>query len=459
MAATATRLGARYRTAAAGAVIALLLACGITLLVLDREVDRHMSVALATQRIHIEKVSAIRNAARSTYVLILERWLRPLPERAARERGIELAVNAVRSALDDFAGSPALNDEEGAARNHLVTAVSLWSNRVHQAVIAADGPSATSELRALLDEIDETGAKVVDIDSRAGTWTDGRVSELHTRQAWVQTVFGGGAAGLLAVALAWWNGKARAERDFRRSEEARAELERVEKMRTQFFANTSHELRTPLVAIRSCTALLADASDVKDARDLALRIDREAAELLGQIDNILDAAKLARGGIEVLLGDVDVAQVIRRCVQRCTPLVGSKPLEIRVDLAPELPAAWSDSVKLAHVITNLLANAIKFTEKGHVAVRAHARDREHIVLEVEDTGVGIPTEALSRIWNPFEQADATVSRRFGGTGLGLSIVRGLLDRIGGEVTVESAVGQGTTFLVALPTAQAGGNHA
>jgi signal transduction histidine kinase len=163
--------------------------------------------------------------------------------------------------------------------------------------------------------------------------------------------------------------------------------------------------------------------------------------------------------MEVLLGDVDVAQVIRRCVQRCTPLVGSKPLEIRVDLPAELPPAWSDPVKLAHVITNLLANAIKFTEKGHVAVRAHTRDREHIVLEVEDTGVGIPTEALSRIWNPFEQADATVSRRFGGTGLGLSIVRGLLDRIGGEVTVESAVGQGTTFLVALPTAEAGGNHA
>jgi signal transduction histidine kinase len=439
-------------------VVAILLACGVVLLGIDREVDAQMSVALANQRIHIEKVSAIRNSARSTHVLILERWLRPLPERGARERAIERAVDAVRLGLEGFAASPALSDEEGGARNQLVTAVAMWSNRVHQAVIAADGPSATGELRALLDAIDETAASVVDIDSRSGIWTDARVSALHARQAWIQTAFGGSAAGILALAFAWWNGKARAERDFQRSEHARAELERVEKIRTQFFANTSHELRTPLVAIRGCTALLAEASDVGDARDLGVRIDREAAELLGHIDNILDAAKLARGGVEVLLADVDVAQVVRRCVQRCAPLVASKPVEIRVDVAAELPPVRSDSVKLGHVITNLIANAIKFTDEGYVAVRARARDQAQIVLEVQDTGVGIPTEALSRIWNPFEQADATVSRRFGGTGLGLAIVRGLLDSMGGEVTVESTVGRGTTFSVALPTAEAGGNR-
>jgi signal transduction histidine kinase len=458
MNAVPTSFGARYRAIAVGVIVTVALAGGIVLVGIDREVDAQMSVALANQRIHIEKVSAIRNSARSTYVLILERWLRPLPERAARELAIEGAVEAVRHSLEDFAASPALSDDEGAARNRLVTSLAMWSNRVHQAVIAADGPSATSELRALLDAIDETAAAVVDIDSHAGTWTDGRVSALHVRQAWIQTAFGGCAAGILAFAVAWWNGKARAERDFLRSEQAREELQRAEEVRTQFFANTSHELRTPLVAIRGCTALLAETSDVSDARGLAVQIDREAAELLGHIDNILDAAKLARGGVQVQLADVDVAQVVRRCVQRCAPLVASKPVEIRVDVASELPTAWSDSVKLGHVVTNLLANAIKFTDQGYVAVRARAGDPTRVVLEVQDTGVGIPTEALSRIWNPFEQADASVSRRFGGTGLGLAIVRGLLDLMGGEITVESAVGKGTMFAVSLPTAAAGGGN-
>jgi signal transduction histidine kinase len=444
---------ARYGAAGAAVVVAALLLCGVVLLKIDREVDAQMADALANQRIHIEKVAGILKSSSRTYVLILERWLRPLPERGARELAIEQAVGTIRHATEDFASLPALSDEEAGARNRLVTAVAMWSNRVHQAIIASDGPNATGELRALLDDIDQATAAVLDIDSRAGASTDARVSALHARQGWAQIAFGAMATGILFLAVAWWYGKTKAESGFRRSEQACAELERVEKLRSQFFANTSHELRTPLVAIRGFTALLADAPDV-EARDLGLRIDREAADLLGQIDNILDAAKLARGGMEVILGDVDVGEVVRRCVQRCTPLVAAKPLELRVDLAAEMPPARSDPVKLAHVLTNLVANAIKFTSEGHVAIRASVPDgARRVVIEVEDTGVGIPEEALGRIWNPFEQADATVSRRFGGTGLGLSIVRGLLDKMGGEVSVTSTVGKGTTFAVALPVAR------
>jgi signal transduction histidine kinase len=445
---------ARYGAAGAAVVVAAMLLCGLVLIAIDREVDAQMADALANQRIHIEKSAGILKAASRTYVLILERWLRPLPERGARELAIEQAVGTIRHATEEFSTLPALNDEEATARNQLVTAVAMWSNRVHRAIIASDGPNATGELRSMLDGIDEASATVIDIDSRAGTSTDKRVSALHSRQAWAQGIFGSMATGILLLAVAWWNGKTKAERGFQRAEQARAELERVEKMRSQFFANTSHELRTPLVAIRGFTALLVDASEVTDARDLGIRIDREAADLLGQIDNILDAAKLARGGMEVILGDVDVAEVVRRCIQRCTPLVAAKPLLLSVEVASELPAARSDPVKLGHVLTNLVANAIKFTSEGHVAVRARApAGAERVVIEVEDTGVGIPEEALGRIWNPFEQADATVSRRFGGTGLGLSIVRGLLDKMGGEVTVTSTVGKGTTFAVALPVAR------
>jgi signal transduction histidine kinase len=126
---------------------------------------------------------------------------------------------------------------------------------------------------------------------------------------------------------------------------------------------------------------------------------------------------------------------------------------------PELPRLQSDAVKLQHVLTNLVANAIKFTESGRVSIRARSLEGSRIALEVEDTGIGIPAEAIERIWNPFEQADPGVARRFGGTGLGLSIVRGLVDRLGGKVSVESAVGRGTTFSVVFPTTFSGAQNA
>jgi signal transduction histidine kinase len=450
----------RYRVVAVWVAAAALLACGVVLLGVDREIDAQMSDALVNQRIHIEKVTAIRRSARSAYVLLLERWLRPLPERGARERAVEQAVDSIRDQIDSFAATSPIGPDEAQARTHLITAVAMWSNRVQQSVVASDGPAATAELRALLDAIDVTSDRVQAIDSTAGASTDARVARLHARQASIQLAFVGVAIGILALALAWWRGKQRAERRFRASERARTEQEHGEKLRTQFFANTSHELRTPLVAIRGFAALISDRPDPGgQVREAALKIDREAADLLGQIDNILDAAKLARGAVDLQVGDVDVGGLIRRCVQRCTPLLTGKSLELDVEMTPGLPHVQSDAVKLQHVLTNLVANAIKFTDKGRVTIRARASDSGRLVLEVEDTGIGIADHALSRIWNPFEQADVGISRKFGGTGLGLSIVRALTDRLGGEVTVDSTVGKGTTFRVALPATPPGGAHA
>jgi|SRR5580658_8916443 signal transduction histidine kinase len=439
---------------------ALLFVSCVVLLGVDRELDGQMSVALTNQRVHIQKVTAIRRSARSAYVLLLERWLRPLPERGAQERAVEQAVNAIRQQTDDFASGAALSAAEGEARNLLVRAVAMWSNRVHQAVVAADGPPAMADLRELLDEIDLQTDRVEAIDSSEGKSTDARVAVLHARQASIQAGFVVVAAAILVLALVWWRGKLTAERRFQVSERARAAQEHAEQLRTQFFANTSHELRTPLVAIRGFAAVIADTPDIAPpVRDATLRIDREAADLLGQIDNILDAAKLARGAIDVLIGDVDVEKVVRRCVQRCTPLVAAKVIALEVDVPPELPRLQSDAVKLQHVLTNLVANAIKFTESGRVSIRARSLEGSRIALEVEDTGIGIPAEAIERIWNPFEQADPGVARRFGGTGLGLSIVRGLVDRLGGKVSVESAVGRGTTFSVVFPTTFSGAQNA
>ena len=170
---------------------------------------------------------------------------------------------------------------------------------------------------------------------------------------------------------------------------------------------------------------------------------------------MLHAAKIGHGPIDVEIAEVDIARVVRRCVQRCAPLTSSNAVDLSVDVPESLPRVSSDAVKLHHVFTNLLVNAIKFTPNGKVVIRARRRDAERLQVEVEDSGIGIAAVALERIWNPFEQADPSVSRRFGGTGLGLSIVRAFVDRLGGEISVESTLGKGTTFTVALPIAQGG----
>src|SRR5580692_3842483 len=116
---------------------ALLFVSCVVLLGVDRELDGQMSVALVNQRIHIEKVTAIRRSARSAYVLLLERWLRPLPERGARERAVEQAVDSIRDQIDSFAATSPIGPDEAQARTHLITAVAMWSNRVQQSVVAS----------------------------------------------------------------------------------------------------------------------------------------------------------------------------------------------------------------------------------------------------------------------------------------------------------------------------------
>ncbi len=125
-------------------------------------------------------------------------------------------------------------------------------------------------------------------------------------------------------------------------------------------------------------------------------------------------------------------------------------MKIVIEVAETLPTIVADTVKLHQVVTNLIANAIKFTESGTVSVSATRRDDQQVTIEVRDTGIGIPEAALARIWHPFEQADDTISSRFGGTGLGLSLVKALVALHGGEVGVNSKPGEGTCFWIRLP---------
>ena len=255
------------------------------------------------------------------------------------------------------------------------------------------------------------------------------------------------------------------------------EISRHRDREARFFASISHELRTPVAAIRGLAATLvtSDAPPVSvDPEGLSpsvvgQRIDREAADLLSIINNLLDFTKMRSGKLELLFEDVAVEQVIRRAMTRCGPLIGPKQVKLKADVPPGLTARC-DFVKTTQVLMNLVANAIKFTKEGTVTVRARdglSASLEHanaalsvagdeaasgrfVEFQVEDTGCGISNDALGKIWEPFQQADAGVSLKYGGTGLGLSIVRGLVEQMGGSVGVRSRVGVGSVFRFTLP---------
>jgi signal transduction histidine kinase len=423
-----------------------LLVAGLVLVRVNAALSREMSVALANERIHIEKMTAVRRDARQTQVELLERWLAPVAERAERQRTIERRVAGVRKAIDEFAALRRLSVAEDAATNRFIVAVAIWSNRVYQAMIAADGPAAMGELRECLDAIDSASNDVLAIESLAGSSSDERVVVLHRTQGIVQAAFVAIAAGILAIAFAWW-------RRYLSSERERAENERLARLRAQFFANVSHELRTPLIAIRGFAATVEENESAdSEVRDAGRQIDREAHDLLDVITNILDASKLEAGKVELRLEDVPLGPIVSRCVQRCQGLIVGKPVSLEVEVPSDLPRLRVDVVKMQQVFTNLLANAIKFTDQGYVRVRARDAGQEGIAVEVEDTGVGIRDEAIDRIWKPFEQDIRRSSRRPTGTGLGLPIVRSIVELHGGKIAIKSKLGIGTCVTFTLPRA-------
>ncbi|MEM9073390.1 MAG: ATP-binding protein [Myxococcota bacterium] len=224
------------------------------------------------------------------------------------------------------------------------------------------------------------------------------------------------------------------------------EREQRSRLRAQLFANLSHELRTPLVSILTHVPLI-ETSSVRSKQELQ-NIHEEARELLGMINNILDFAKLEHGEMPVSIENVEVARVVSKTVRRCVHYVGERNVEVEasVDEALTFP---TDSVKLQQILTNLVSNALKFTESGTVRIMSAIENGKLCVI-VSDTGPGIAQRDLRTLFEPFRQADETIARRHGGTGLGLSIVHALVTLLDGTIRVESSEGEGTTFRVLLP---------
>ena len=238
-------------------------------------------------------------------------------------------------------------------------------------------------------------------------------------------------------------------------EERARDLERASAYKSQFLANMSHELRTPLNSSLILAKLLADNAqgnlDEEQVR-FAQTIYHAGNDLLALINDILDISKVEAGKLELAPEDVVLQAMIDHLAAAFAPLAQEKQLEFLVDLLPGLPEKiYTDRQRLEQILKNLLSNAVKFTDRGKVILRVSPGEGGLLRFAVIDTGVGVRAEQQGTIFDAFQQADGTASRRFGGTGLGLSISRDLARLLGGEVEVSSVEGQGSTFTLLLPT--------
>jgi signal transduction histidine kinase len=246
--------------------------------------------------------------------------------------------------------------------------------------------------------------------------------------------------------------RAHAEHARSEAEAARAEAERANNSKTDFLAVMSHELRTPLTAIMGYEELLSDGitGPVTELQRQQLgRINASARHLLGLIDEILTFARVDIGRERVRWESMSVNHTLSDAAALVEPMATAKNLKLVVKLLNEDQSIQTDGTKLRQMLVNLLSNGIKFTEKGEVVLGCAVSDS---VLEVSiaDTGVGIAAENIEYVFEPFWQAEQTATRKTGGTGLGLSVTRKLARLLGGDVTVASRIGAGTTFQLTLP---------
>ena len=228
----------------------------------------------------------------------------------------------------------------------------------------------------------------------------------------------------------------------------------ADNVKSTFVANMSHEIRTPLNSVLALSQLLRDGVAgplTVDQRRYLEIITRNGRTLLRLIDDILDLSRIESGHLEVDTEDVDLAPQIDSIVEALTPLATAKDLHITMKLPDDLPLVRCDVDRVRQILTNLIANAIKFTDAGMVRVTAAASDVS-VVIHVTDTGVGIPQAELGRIFEEFVQVDQTLARRKGGAGLGLAIASRLARLMGGDIAVSSVAGSGSRFTLTLPRA-------
>jgi signal transduction histidine kinase len=234
--------------------------------------------------------------------------------------------------------------------------------------------------------------------------------------------------------------------------EAKEAAEQTSSAKSRFLANMSHELRTPLNAIIGYSEMLQE-----EAEDLGIeaavpdleKIRASGVNLLALVNDILDLSKIEAGKMELDEAPVDLPGLAAELGDLFVPIAAKGANEVRIALAPDLPALRTDGGKLRQILVNLLSNACKFTDGGVVSLRV-GLEPAHVAFEVADTGIGMSAEQLGRVFEEFTQADASTTRVYGGTGLGLAIVRSMVGLMGGTIAATSEPGGGSVFTVRLP---------
>jgi PAS domain S-box-containing protein len=298
--------------------------------------------------------------------------------------------------------------------------------------------------RTLEDEVLEKGRRMVDMEEEYVNAQGEHVFLLSTKVPLRNS--SGEVIGLVGI-IRDITHRRQMEQQLRAAREA---AEKAALAKSLFLANMSHEIRTPLNAVVGMSGLLMDTAMTDEQRDFVETINTSSDALLTIVNNILDLSKIEAGKLDLEMEPFDLIQTVEKSVDIVAPKAAEKGLELMQYFCGDVPGVVvGDASRLRQVLLNLLSNAIKFTSRGEVLVKVEGKYEEdlscHIQFSVTDTGIGMSPEELSRVFQPFEQADKSITRKYGGTGLGLTICNKLVQMMGGEITVQSEKGTGSEF--------------